>query len=95
MHAIPEIMPLAEMQARLADALRRIQQGPVVLTENNRAAAVLVSPEIWNALVAEVEDLRDAVDAARAYEEYQQHPEAVKSWREIRTGLVAEGRLDE
>jgi PHD/YefM family antitoxin component YafN of YafNO toxin-antitoxin module len=94
MHTIPEIVPLAEMQARMVEMVQRLQRGPVVLTENDRATAVLVSPEAWNNLIAELEDLRDALDALHAYEVYQQHPEAVKPWSEIRTGLVAEGRLD-
>ena len=56
--------------------LAHIQQGPVVLTQNDHAAAVLVLPEQWNALLEEVEDLRDALDAAQAYAAYQQAPEA-------------------
>lgn len=95
MQVIPEIVPLTDMQARLADTLKRIQSGPVVLTQNGRATAVLVSPEAWNNLLEELEDLRDTLDALHAYEAYQQAPEALKSWRDIRTGLVAEGRLDE
>ena len=95
MYTIPEIVPLTEMQARMADMAQRLQRGPVILTQNDRAAAVLISPEDWNNLIAELEDLRDALDALHAYEAYQQHPEAVKPWSEIRAGLVAEGRLDE
>lgn len=95
MHAIPEMMPVDEVLSRMMDTLQRLGQGPVVLTQNDRAAAVLVSPETWNALLAELEDLRDALDALNAYENYQQAPEAVKPWSEIRAGLVAEGRLDE
>ncbi len=95
MQIIPEIVPLAEMQSRLVELLKHLPQAPVILTQNDRAQAVLVSPEAWNELVGELEDLRDALDALHAYEAYQEKPEAVRSWREIRAELVAEGRLDE
>ncbi len=39
----------------------------------------------------ELEDLRDALNAAQAYAAYQQAPEAVRPWREIRAKLVAAG----
>ena len=93
MQTIPDIVPLVEMQSQANEMLQRLQRGPVVLTQNDRATAVLVSPDAWNDLLAELEELRDTLDALRAYEVYQQQPEALKSWREIRTGLVAEGKL--
>ncbi len=94
MNVIPEIVPMAELQSGLGEVLAQIRQGPIVLTQNDHAAAVLVLPEQWNTLVEELEDLRDALDAAQAYAAYQQAPEAVRPWREIRAELVAAGQLN-
>ena len=46
------IVPLSEFKARASDWLKKIAQtgGPVVITQNGRAAAVLVSPGEFDAL---------------------------------------------
>lgn len=90
---VPEIVPLRHIQDRLATILEHLREGPVVLTSNDVAAAVMVEPETWNSLLAELEDLRDIVDALNAYQSSQQAGDA-RPWREIRAELVQEGRLD-
>jgi len=94
MDMIPELVPLTELEAYMAEISGQVQKGPVVLTQNDRAAAVLVEPKVWNDLLMELEDLRDAIDALNAYAAYQREPDAVKPWREIRAELAAEGLLD-
>ena len=46
------IVPLSEFKARAADWLKKIAQtgAPVVITQNGRAAAVLMSPGEFDAL---------------------------------------------
>ncbi|MCX7854427.1 MAG: type II toxin-antitoxin system Phd/YefM family antitoxin [Anaerolineae bacterium] len=90
---VPEIVPLRDLQSRLLSILDRLRQGPVVLTSDDMAAAVMVEPETWNNLLAELEDLRDTLDALGEYESYQKTG-AGRPWREIRSELVQEGRLD-
>ncbi len=90
---VPEIIPLRELQSRMPTILEYLRKGPVVLTRDDIAAAVMVEPETWNSLLAELEDLRDTLDAISAYESYQQTGSA-RPWREIRAELVREGLLD-
>ncbi len=45
---VPEIVPLRDLQARMSAILDRLRQGPVVLTRDDGAAAVMVEPETWN-----------------------------------------------
>jgi PHD/YefM family antitoxin component YafN of YafNO toxin-antitoxin module len=90
---VPEIVPLRELQTRMLTILEHLRKGPVVLTRDDIAAAVMVEPETWNSLLAELEDLRDTLDAISAYESYQQTG-AARPWREIRAELVREGLLD-
>jgi prevent-host-death family protein len=46
------IVPLSDFKAHAADWMRRLRQagGPVVITQSGRAAAVLLSPEEYDAL---------------------------------------------
>lgn len=68
MNAIPELVPISELRLRQSEVFEKLSEGPVVLTQRGRAAAVLVDPAHWNLLMKELEDLRDAADlrAARA-----------------------------
>jgi len=62
MNVIPELVPISELRLRQSEVLKRLSDGPVVLTQRGHAAAVLVDPEQWNLLMSDLEDLQDAVD---------------------------------
>jgi prevent-host-death family protein len=49
MTSIPELLPISELRLHQNEVLNRLKDGPVVLTQHSRAAAVLVSVEQWNA----------------------------------------------
>jgi antitoxin Phd len=95
MAVLPEVIPISDLRARQNEILARLGQGPVVLTQHGRAAAVLISPETWNNLMEALEDLQDAIEGAQAYEEWKRDPSTGRPWEEIRAELVAEGLLDE
>ncbi|HTJ47346.1 MAG TPA: type II toxin-antitoxin system prevent-host-death family antitoxin [Kofleriaceae bacterium] len=70
-----DIVPVSELKARAPDWLRRIAEtgAPVVVTQNGKAAGVLLSPEAYDELVerarfvaAVEEGLADA-DAGRVH----------------------------
>ncbi len=46
--------------------LKQLSSGPVLLLQRSKLAAVLVAPDTWNALMRELEDLRDLVDIQQA-----------------------------
>ena len=56
-----DIQPVSEFRANTADALRRLRETgrPLILTQNGRAAAVLLDVASYQALVDENELLRD------------------------------------
>ena len=66
MIAIPEIYGVSDLRTRKSEILRKLRDGPVVLTQHTRAVAVLVSPEKWNQLIEEVENLQDTLAAREA-----------------------------
>lgn len=49
-----DIVPLADFKAQAAALLRRLNEtdSPMVITQNGRAAAVMLSPEAYDALLA-------------------------------------------
>jgi prevent-host-death family protein len=66
MDVIPEILPISDLRQRQDQVLRKLSEGPVILTQHGRASVVLVSPEQWNQMVEQIEDLQDALDAVEA-----------------------------
>lgn len=69
MYAIPELIPISDLRQRQREIIELLSEGPVVLTQHGRAAAVLVHPRQWNQLLEEYEDLHDALDAVEARDE--------------------------
>jgi len=63
MQTIPNLIPISELRQKQNKILKMLSDGPVVLTQHGRASVVLVSPELWNQMVNELEDLHDALDA--------------------------------
>jgi antitoxin StbD len=92
---LPDLLPISELRQRQNEILRRIETSPVVLTQHGRAAAVLVSPECWNAIVEELEDLRDLQLVAEQKEEYRANPSSARRYSDARADMVDEGLLDE
>ena len=66
MERVPQIEPISKMKHQYNEILRRLEDGPVVLTQHGRAAAVVVDPVQWNAAIEEREGLLDAIAALKA-----------------------------
>lgn len=89
MSIIPKLVPFSELVQRQAEILASLDEGPLVLTQENRAAVVLVNPNYWNQVIEELEDLRDALDAVDAYQTYKRNPADLKPWSVVRESLIA------
>jgi prevent-host-death family protein len=63
MNAIPETLPISELRFHQSEVLDQLSNGPVLLTRQGKAAAVLVDPVEWNRIVEQIEDLQLALDA--------------------------------
>jgi prevent-host-death family protein len=66
---VPELIPISDIRQRQVEILGRLANGPVILTQHGRAAAVMLSPAEYNRLIDALEDLQDALDAAAARQE--------------------------
>jgi PHD/YefM family antitoxin component YafN of YafNO toxin-antitoxin module len=53
--------PITQLQRNYNVVLDRLPAGPVMLLQRSALAAVMVSPEQWNAMTAELDRLRRIV----------------------------------
>jgi hypothetical protein len=63
MHLVPQTLPISDLRFKQTETLEGLHEGPVLLTKQGKAAAMLVSTEQWNQLIELVEDLQLALDA--------------------------------
>jgi prevent-host-death family protein len=66
MAVLPEVIPISDLRLRQGTVLAKLDKGPVILTQRNRARAVLVDVEQWQRLMENLEDLEDALLALQA-----------------------------
>lgn len=69
MHLVPRTLPISDLRFKQTETLDELKTGPVLLTRQGKAAAMLVAPEQWNSLVETIEDLQLALDAVEARQE--------------------------
>jgi PHD/YefM family antitoxin component YafN of YafNO toxin-antitoxin module len=55
--AMPTI-PITDLRTRQPEVIETIKQSPLLLTRQGHSAGVLVHPDMWNQLVAELEHHR-------------------------------------
>jgi prevent-host-death family protein len=90
MDAVPELAPISEIRKRQNEIFVQLHDNPVILTQRGRAAAVLVSPEQWNRLIARLKDLEQALKEAldvRAVQEIEARisagEEPILDWADV------------
>ena len=93
MNQIPKTLPVSDLRFKQAELLDELPAGPVLLTRQGKAAAVLVDPDQWNALLERLELLDDSVTALQAKIELLEGGDDTLSWdsvrAELRNGLPA------
>lgn len=63
MYPVPQMAPISDLKHRHLDVFKRLKQGPVILANRSQPAAVLISPERWNAIVEYIDDLECGIEA--------------------------------
>ena len=64
-----QVVPISDFHVRQADVLTKLDNGPVILAQRSRPAAILVSVFEWDKMVAELKRLRKYAEAFRQFEE--------------------------
>lgn len=68
MQALPQIAPITQLQRDHRLILSRLKQGPVILTQHSKPAAVLVSADQWDETAKELKRLQRIIAGDRAVE---------------------------
>lgn len=59
--------PITQLQRIYRSILQRLAKGPVMLLQRSSMAAIMVSPEQWNAMTSELERLRRVVQSDKDF----------------------------
>lgn len=95
MDRVPHTIPISDLRSNQIGILNDLNQGPVLLTRQGRAAAVLVHPDYWNHLAALLEDLEDVTVAGERLAEAQEDEAVTVSLADAKKELAALGQLDD
>jgi PHD/YefM family antitoxin component YafN of YafNO toxin-antitoxin module len=80
---------VTELRSSLAMCIDQLDEGPIVVLSRSRPAAVLVEPELFDAMLERLELLEDLLDGRRAVAQYLADPASVLDAEEVfgRLGL--------
>jgi PHD/YefM family antitoxin component YafN of YafNO toxin-antitoxin module len=65
---------VSELRSDLASHIRQLAEGPLVILSKSRPAAVLIEPDVFDALLEKAEFLEDILDGSRTLSEYNSDP---------------------
>lgn len=65
MDRVQQIEPITQIQKAPTEVLARLVNGPIILAQRSRPAAVLVSVELWDKISDELATLRAAQPKAK------------------------------
>ena len=74
---------VSNLRSDLSSILKDLDEGPVLILSHSRPAAVLIEPELFDALVEKIELLEDIVDGMRAIADYRTDPDLVVDAEEV------------
>lgn len=91
------VLSSREARTKWRDVLDAVNQGKtdIVIERYGKPVAAVIAYEDYEALLEELEDLRDGRLAQIAYEEWKRDPSTARPWEEVEAELIAEGLLDE
>jgi PHD/YefM family antitoxin component YafN of YafNO toxin-antitoxin module len=88
MYPVPQMAPVSDLKHRHLEVFKRLKSGPVVLANRSQPAAVLISPEKWNAIIEYIDDLECGLEAlqtelaiAKGEDQFERlTPEEIQAW---------------
>ncbi|NJN83439.1 MAG: type II toxin-antitoxin system Phd/YefM family antitoxin [Caldilineaceae bacterium] len=87
MNAVMQTIPISDLRFHQSEILDKLSTAPVVLTRQGRETAVLVSPQEWNSIVEQLEDLEDALAVAEARLAEATGADELLDWQTVRAEL--------
>ncbi len=74
---------VTELRAELSSYLEGLKEGPLLVLSHSRPAAVVLEPEMYEALLEKLELLEDILDGRRVIAEYMKDTSVVVDAEEV------------
>ncbi|OGO09791.1 MAG: hypothetical protein A2Z66_08620 [Chloroflexi bacterium RBG_13_66_10] len=78
---------VSELRSDLASLLTRLEEGPIMVLSRSRPAAVLVEPDVFEAILERLELLEDIVEGRKAVSEYRRDRNVAVEAEEVFSSL--------
>jgi PHD/YefM family antitoxin component YafN of YafNO toxin-antitoxin module len=88
MNTVLPTIPISDLRSYESQVIDQMNVVPVVLTRRGRAAAVLVSPEQWNQLIEELDDMADALAVMQSRLDRALGREELLDWADVKAEIV-------
>lgn len=89
MTIMPEVIPVSQLRDRHKEILRQIADGPILLAQHSKPAAVLVSVDDWNARERQLEILEARLKYLEMKRQFAQNPPNFVSLDQIEESVQA------
>ena len=74
MYTVPQVEPVTRLAREHKALLEQTNNGPIILSQRGKAAAVLVSIVEWNEIASELEELRNLLIEDQRSREMEENP---------------------
>jgi prevent-host-death family protein len=91
-YPIAKTVGVSDLRTRQKEILSQLAEGPVVLSQHNQPTAVLVDVELWNRLLEELADLREARIATERLAEARRDPSSVQNLEKVEAERATQSR---
>ena len=88
---VPQMATVAELRHNHLELFAKLAQGPVVIAQRSKPAAVLVSVEAWNRHVQQMRDLHLLLLHHKRWAALQQDPSQLVTEEELEQQLLNKG----
>lgn len=89
MQIMPDIVPVSQLRAKHKEIFAQVEQGPVILAQRSKAAAVLVSVADWNAREKRLEILEARLKYLEVKHQFAENPPEMITFDEIEESVKA------
>lgn len=89
MPIMPDVVPVSQLRGKHKEIFRQIEDGPILLAQHSRPAAVLVSVADWNAREKQFELLEARLKYLEVKRQFEENPPRLVSFDEIEESVQA------
>jgi len=74
---------VSELRSNLSAIIEKVEEGPIVVMSRSHPAAILLDPDVFEALIENAETLEDILDGRIALARYSANPDAAIEAEEV------------